>query len=583
MLVRKVIHISDLHLSKEKKSLLQKDKFLKELIDSLKNKVGLDTMIISGDIVDCGGCEEIYEFAGKLVESFRKELEIENILCVPGNHDVNRDLLMGIKGDKNIESNNLWKYYDVKLKYYWNFIKDNNLEKCNETGLVSYKILENPNMILLGLDSTDHIGISDGYGYVNECELEKAFEELFLNAERKYNDFVKIAVMHHRPIIYESASQSVTENNSSEIGQYGTCDTENWNRVRAILLKYDVHYVFTGHVHGSQSGMIQPFDTKNDEMFFSTVGSIGVDFSNELKERLDLEKDKDLLEKLNDLSCYGSINGNHNSYNIWTFDDNGLIKEEQYKYLIDEGEGRWVCWKIKIFQESIEENMEEGIFDNEVEEVPVVKDEQIDYQEEILEYVRKYELYKSGHYHWKNSARLNWIDTSFFFQHKEKMFFIASGFNEIFEKEESLRKSDYMIGLGIKGCILLSYMRFLFPEKECSYFPENEKEYNTYEKSLFENDEKIDSIVVLTDIVHSGNTIASFASRLFEKVNRFLKVNVVTIFDATPDGKIADLKGKAKITLFSLAKIKVLDCPGGGESCDIYIRKLVNVVEYKED
>lgn len=583
MSIRKVIHISDLHLSKEKKSLLQKDKFLREFVDSLKNKDGLDTMIISGDIVDCGGCEEIYEFAGELVESFRKELKIENILCVPGNHDVNRDLLMGIKGNKNIDANNLWKYYDVKLKYYWEFITHCNLEKCEEAGLVVYKILENPNMILLGLDSTDHIGISDGYGYVNESKLEKALEELFSSSEERYDDYVKIAVMHHRPIIYESASQSVTENNSSEIGQYGTCDSENWNKIKTILLKYDVHYVFTGHVHGSQSGGIHPFETENDEMLFSTVGSIGVDFSDELKKRLDPEKDKDILKKLNDLKCYGSINGNHNSYNIWTFDDKGLIKEEQYKYLIDEGEGRWVCWKTKKFQERKEKNIEGGIFDNEVEGIPNIKVERIDYQEELLKYVRKNELYKSGHYHWKNSARLNWIDTSFFFQHREKMFFIARGFNEIFEKEDSLKKSKYIIGLGIKGCILLSYMRFLFPEKECSYFPENEKEYNSYEKALFDNIENLDSIVVLTDIVHTGSTITCFVEKLYKKVNKFLKVSVVTIFDATPNETIADLMGKAKINLFSLAKIKVIDCPGGGENCDIYIRKLVNVVEYKED
>lgn len=584
MALRRIIHISDMHFSEKagNESLLQKEKYVDDWIESLKEIEELDTLIISGDIVDRGGTERTYSKVDALINRLRNDLKIKNILCVPGNHDVNRDVLNGISGDNGIDSEKLWEYYDVKLKYYWKFINNNNLNHFQNAGVVSHLILKNPDMVLLGLDSTDRVGTSDSFGFININKTKEAFQSIFGQPGEKYNDYIKIAVLHHRPIIYESGSQAICENNSCEIGKYGTCDAENWEKVRKILLEYGVHYVFTGHVHGSQSGQVRPFDSAHDEINYSTVGSIGVDFSKELRERLDPLEDKDLIDKMEELKCYGSLNGNHNAYNIWTFSENGLVREEQYKYIIDEGKRRWCHWGNKDFEEEIID-IQGDIFDTKVVTSPVNEKRNENYEERILEYVRDYGLYKTGHYHWKNSARLNWIDTSYFFQHREMMYYIAMGINELFENKASLKNADCIIGLGIKGSILLSYIRFLFPEKKCSYLPENKKEYNRYELALFKEIEKMSSVVVLTDVVHSGETVKEFARDLYERIKKFLNIDVVTIFDATPNGKIADIQDKVKFALHSLASLKVSDCQGGGENCDIYIRKLANVIEYKED
>ena len=579
MALRKIVHISDLHFSEKKESLLQNSEYVDKLVESLKDFEGLDTLIISGDIVDQGGNERIYKKVDECLKRFREELGIKYILCVPGNHDVNRNLLRGISGKEGIDTDNLWKYYDEKLEYYWKFVKRNNINQYGNSGLVCFEILSKPNMILLGLDSTDHIGESDAYGVVNVEKLKEAFKSVFGEQKERYVDYVKIAVLHHRPIVYESKSQTYAENNGEQIGQYGTCDPQNWEKIRKILLEYGVHYILTGHVHGTQSGQIRPFELPHDEMIYSTVGSIGVDFGKELNELLD----KEISDKQMSVKCYGSFHGNHNAYNIWTIDENGLIREEQYKYVVDEGNGRWCRWDSKDFEEEKEIHESESLFETEVVTDPVINEDSENYEETILEIVRKNDLYKTGHYHWKNSARLNWIDTSFFFQQREMMFYVASGINDLFEKNGVLRDADCIIGLGIKGSILLSYIRFLFPEKKCSYLPENQNEYNCYEMTLFDDDEKIKSIVVLTDVVHSGNTVKNLANEVYKKRGNFLNVNVVTIFDATPNGKIANMGNKAKFFLFSLAKLKVIDCQGGGENCEIYIRKLANVIEYRED
>lgn len=585
MAYRKIVHISDLHFSENKDaaSLLQKNKYVSDFIDSLKDIEFLDTLIISGDIVDKGGSQRTYKLVDSFLQKIRDELNIKNILCIPGNHDVSRKLLEGISGEENVNAEKLWEQYEVKLRYYWEFVDRNNLGQYQKSGVVTYMVLHSPDMILFGVDSTDRIGTSDHCGFINVEDLAQAFKDILGEDGRNYKEYIKIAVLHHRPIIYESASQRVTQNNSSDIGQYGTCDSENWEKVKKILLTNDVHYVLTGHVHGTQSGQIRSFDSPNDKINYSTVGSIGVDFSREIRDRLDSIGDKELLSRFEELKCYGSLNGNHNAYNIWTFSDSGLVQEEQYKYIVDEGKRRWCRWTTKKFEEEIEQTDAEDVFGTGVYASPIAVEEEENYEDKILTCIREHELLKTGHYHWKNTTRLSWIDTSYFFQHREIMFNIARGINELFEKEKALKDTSCIIGLGIKGAILLSYVRFLYPDKKCSYFPENQKEHNDYEKALFEESEKMKSFVMLTDVVHSGSAVKSIANKFHDKNKEYFKVIVVTIIDATPNGTIGKEKGKYEVKLFSLARLKVIDCHGGGENCDIYTKKLANVIEYKED
>ncbi|MBQ8200072.1 MAG: metallophosphoesterase [Lachnospiraceae bacterium] len=593
MKMRKILHISDLHFCEleGKKSLLQNDKYFADFINSIKGFENLDTLVISGDIVDCGGNQRVFECAGDFIKKIKEETGIKNILSVPGNHDVSRTRLKTYSERKDVNTQKLWENYDEKLGYYWEFIEANKINFCHNSGMVSYLILNDPNVILLGLDSTDRIGIEDQCGYVNVKELEKSIKNLF-DQKGKFEEYIKIAVLHHRPLIYESGSQTITENNSNQIGVYGTCNSANWKEVKQTLQKYGIQYIWTGHVHGSQSGHIWSGEKTEGGITYSTVGSIGVDFSIELRENLDAEKAKQFMSRLDDLQCYVSLYGNHNSYNVWTITDTGLVREEQYKYIVDEGERCWYKWSGKDFGEEQQGTTEGDVFGTQVDCVDEQSEESEppeNYGEKILECVREHGLYKTGHYHWKNSARLNWIDTSYFFQNREMMYCIARGINKLFEEKE-LKDVDCVIGLGIKGALLLSYIRFLFQEKQCTYFPENRKEYNEYEMALFGNEKKYTNIAVITDVVHSGNTIKEFAKVIYDTYNKDksnnkdkLNIKVVTIFDSTQDHKIAELRGKAKFKLFSLAKLKVTKCPGGGENCDIYLNKLADVIEYKED
>lgn len=588
---RKILHISDLHIDEAGGSILQKENYVITLIESLKNQKGLDTMVISGDIVNQGGSKRAYEEAERILNTIKKELNISHILCVPGNHDVNRDFLRAKeKKLSNLnEKDELWKDYGTKFELYWEFLKRMEIYQDRLCGLVMYKELKDPNIILLGLDSTDQIGIDDHCGYINEESLAASLKNLLENTD-KYKGYVKLAILHHRPIVYESRVQTYTERGTI-VGQYGTCDLENWERIKKILLKYDVHYVLTGHVHGTQSEQIRTFESEDDAINYSTVGSIGVDFSKDIKEllRKDLSQNQHLIKKFEELKCYESISGNHNAYNLWTFSSNGLIKEEQFKYIVDEGKGRWLHWSEKIFNKEKQKDAREGFFSVMPQKLPNNPDNTDEleiYRKELLKCIRENKLYKTGHFHWKNTARLNWIDTSYFFCHRDKMNTIVKGIDILFREKEKLKDVDCIIGLGIKGSIMLSYVRFLFPEKICSYYPENKNEYNDYELNLFEkgyNGVEINSIAVLTDVVHSGDTVHTFIKEVHEKIKHYVVFNVVTIVDTTTDGNIAEVEGASEIHLFPIIRIKVFDCQGGRESCKIYTEKLAYIYEYKED
>lgn len=592
MSVRKILHLSDFHINTRNPSMLQNPEYCELLIQQVKGIENLDTCVISGDLADKGGSEDDYNVANKFIEELRQDTNIKNLIIVPGNHDVNRDLLCGIKGNSGIDADNLWKYQKDKLKYYLNFIKKLGMDATFDSGLINSLILKNPNMIILGLNSTWQIGTTDGVGYIDAKTVGNSLETLF-NTSPELKGYVKIAVFHHRPIVYESPVQSYSDNNNIGEDEYGTCSYNNWLQIKKLLLKYNIHYVLTGHVHGTQSSMIIDYDKENDEIYYSTVGSIGVNFNNELIGLIGESIKPELKEKLDSLKCYVSVHNNHNSYNILTYDDQGLTTEEQYKFVVDEGHRKWIPWKVKEIRKittdttktfvasSADSEDSNSIFEQAQTQLPFPEKEHIDYEKEVLNIVREHKLYKTGHFHWKGVAMLNWIDASYFFNKEEEMQLVAKGISNIILNK--IKKTDCIIGLGIKGSIMLSYIRFIFPEIKCSYYPESATGYNQYEKELFNGTKsKMNSITLLTDVVHSGKTIENFVSNNESLFSDNSILEVITIFDATADGGINVDSGPYKVNLHSLANLKVSNCTGSGDNCPIYTQKLAPVYEYKE-
>lgn len=571
----KILHISDLHVSEKTPSVLQNDKYLDPLFTKFSELGEFCALVISGDIVDRGGSQKDYEIARDIIEKIKKESDATHVIVVPGNHDVSRDRLTGCRGDRDIDEKQLWQYTDIKFSYFSEFLENMNLDADIKSGLIMYKIINDPRIIILGIDSTYHIGTTDAGGYINIETLQRSLEQIFECDNERYKEYTKIAVLHHTPIVYHSASQTYADNNGTGVGQYGTCDPENWKSVKNLLLKYDVHLVLAGHVHGTQSERIQEFEQPNDGIFYSIAGSIGVNFNNEVKDLSGI--DEKYKRKLDNLQCYVSLNGNHNSFDVISIEDKDYIIEEQYKYVMDEGIGKWILWSKKPNKDKEEDD----IFAEPVDVVePMPSKSQ--YTDAILRMVRENKLYKTGHFHWKGYALHNWIDVSYFFQHQTAILTVVQGIRFIIEREIKISNPEYIIGLGVKGSVIMSYVRYLFPESKCSYYPESKKEYNKYELKLFDGKGLNSPIILLTDVVHSGNTIKSFIDDNYAPRQRAC-INVITIFDTYPAREISSIDDYRDIKLYSLAQIQVTECKGGMSRCPVYSSKLAYVYEYEED
>lgn len=135
------MHISDIHFDKcepENQGLII-NAFFKDLNSLLVDKPKDDIYcIISGDLVQAGNSSNIYDsFYNKFIKRLMKIISVKNIICTPGNHDLNRNIIennfeeyqkLVNKDYSEVEFNNLVKedksLISQKFYYYRNFCED---------------------------------------------------------------------------------------------------------------------------------------------------------------------------------------------------------------------------------------------------------------------------------------------------------------------------------------------------------------------------------------------------------------------------------------------------------------------------
>ncbi len=136
-----IVHISDIHFDKcepENQGLII-NAFFKDLNSLLVDKPKDDIYcIISGDLVQAGNSSNIYDsFYNKFIKRLMKIISVKNIICTPGNHDLNRNIIennfeeyqkLVNKDYSEVEFNNLVKedksLISQKFYYYRNFCED---------------------------------------------------------------------------------------------------------------------------------------------------------------------------------------------------------------------------------------------------------------------------------------------------------------------------------------------------------------------------------------------------------------------------------------------------------------------------
>ncbi|MBQ7269257.1 MAG: metallophosphoesterase [Bacteroidales bacterium] len=99
-----ILLLSDIHLNITKdveNQGLVISEFFKDIDKTLKDIPFDDRFcIISGDLVQAGGLSQSYvEFVKRFLEPLKKQVALKNIICIPGNHDLNRPYVESHKTD----------------------------------------------------------------------------------------------------------------------------------------------------------------------------------------------------------------------------------------------------------------------------------------------------------------------------------------------------------------------------------------------------------------------------------------------------------------------------------------------------
>ncbi|NET59977.1 MAG: metallophosphoesterase [Symploca sp. SIO2E6] len=218
--LRYILHLSDLHITKPDQAKLWSNQLAEDLRRELEIP-HLDALILSGDIANHSTPEE-YQAAEQFLHHLRQDfpLEPEQIIIVPGNHDLNwqqaKDAyklvdLEYYEGEP--EEGHYIKVDDTVIrvrdedKYKQRFVNFSNFYEAianqpypqdyNQQGILYH--LPEQNLLFLGLNSAwqlDHHYKSRAS--INMNALSKAITEIRRN--RDYDNCLKIAVWHH-PVV----------------------------------------------------------------------------------------------------------------------------------------------------------------------------------------------------------------------------------------------------------------------------------------------------------------------------------------------------------------------------------------------
>jgi len=235
-------------------------------------------IIVSGDVADWGMPKEYQkaeEFLDLLIEGINRinsagQLSRNEVVIVPGNHDINWSISKGII-DESIEKNEngLYAYRLAPFKdFYHNFYKGGRSYAFDpENAFQIFDYTDHFGLLIVGFDSLfeeDHRP-SNHYGYISLDAItnaEKAIEDLI--AQKKIdpeNIKCKVAVWHHDVRFYGGTPDNLR--NAGEV-------------LKEITYKgYSI--VFTGHIHRlEQTRIVSNTSIGGESPEIIGVGSLSV-------------------------------------------------------------------------------------------------------------------------------------------------------------------------------------------------------------------------------------------------------------------------------------------------------------------
>jgi predicted phosphodiesterase len=243
-----IIQVSDIHYegNEPENQGLVLDAFFKDLKTNINSDKESTYCIISGDLVNKGNSQKIYnEFYNHFIEKLLSLVPLNHIICVSGNHDVNRSIIETDfdkhneiifnkyqesefnKYIKNEDDENKDNIILKKFAFYGEFCKQK-LKKTN-FNIFGYSELLIPEISVFCLNSA--LLSSGGYNNIDDIGKLKV-ETAELNKWIQENDGRKKILVLHHPIEHLSSFAQ--------------------NEIKAILRNKDIDIVISGHNHNQE-------------------------------------------------------------------------------------------------------------------------------------------------------------------------------------------------------------------------------------------------------------------------------------------------------------------------------------------
>lgn len=209
-------HICDELLNRGVKSIVEEDSFINRLTECINTAKGnqnakVKYIMLLGDIA-YGAWPKEYTTAISIIEKLCKNIEVarENVLIVPGNHDVNHadsqqfcsDYVgdtLDEKGRADLQKKKLQKF----ATFYNDFYKDaeEEVEKFDPGKAVFRTIVDKEmGVVFLGINTNFKESHLDHGGSIPYSRLQEELDVI----KREHGDEKIIAMMHHRPSSFES-------------------------------------------------------------------------------------------------------------------------------------------------------------------------------------------------------------------------------------------------------------------------------------------------------------------------------------------------------------------------------------------
>lgn len=579
-----ILHISDLHVSLDKKydgTIKNHDSYLSATEDD-KNMSYIECFIkfvkeetkdckiyflITGDISDWGEQNE-FTFALKYLNKIVEELSIDknNILLVPGDHDVNRrslETLIAENSQCTIEEKNKIKFKNF-CEFYQNF-----LGKSFDPNKIIFDTIIIENTIqLIGINSSYNIDLEKKLGSISIEKFEKELSLIPKNEKLK-----SIICCHH----------NITSSHEDKLS--GQWDPSNRTRFISRLLKNSINFIFSGNEHTSSLKKIS-----QNEITISDSGSLSSTKYDSAFKIYELTIDDQILINNN---IYGlQKTGDFEIPYYWDSRDNIRAKQDKQLEI-------FVNNSIDLEQEITDITIDVDM--SSTKEASNIKSnkQNVYYNSEFTDMlynkVKDLKVFHTGHFHWSEASRAhNWIDVSKLIENNQTLNFLKNAIINVLDTKIDSKNIDLIVGLGYEGNILGTKAAIKY-NKPYSFLPYSYRhhEHHKFETEFnFENNScEFKNVLIITDVVNDGRTIRKLIKKrqdqFFKNVENIYVISLfytgesvlnsdILNFDFIKNISGYDLESDEEVNnieFYTVKSLKVEKCPYGKDfrdECFIY-------------